>query len=399
LFSPQIDFQTQFVNGLKALNERNLAAAQTNLQAASRLQPANPRVWLALAQTYWKLRKSALAADAAEKAEKLGADDPVTLRSLAIYYSEQQKFSKAGDIEAKCAPKDPGAVARGMFDYLQADQAKKAIALAMATPGWESKADIRNLLGKAYEADGQIGKTVPELEEAIRLEPNDESYYFDLMQDLLNHYNFEVAIPAGEAGRKRFPGSAQMALATGVAYFGQNQPGTAIDAFLAAIDLDREVEQPYLFLSRLVIQAGGKLSAILQRAIDYEVRSPSSYLGYFLHAKVLMTQGENAEQAESLLRKSAALDGKFWESHFDLGVLLMDRRAFPEAEKEFRRSIELNPKDPASHYRLFRTLAALGRTQEAEAELARQRRISEQYQSDLDRVVGDVKRLEISPLK
>ena len=40
-------------------------------------------------------------------------------------------------------------------------------------------------------------------------------------------------------------------------------------------------------------------------------------------------------------------------------------------------------------------LAALGRTQEAEAELAVQRKVWIEYQADLDRSTGNVKRLDI----
>ena len=366
LFSVQTDFESQFVSGLRALNDQNLPAAEASLQAASRLQPANPRVWVALAQTWWKLRKPELAAEAARKAETFGVKDPATLRSLAIFYSEQKNFAKAGDMEAKCAAldsQDPSAAARSMIDYLQAEQPRKAIDLALATPGREGRADIRNLLGKAYEADGQILKTIPELQEAIRLRPAEESYFFDLMQVLLNHFNFEAAIQVGEAARQRFPGSAQMALATGVAYYGQNLTDAAIDAFLATIDLDPQVEQPYRFLARLLNQAHDKLPAIAQRFVSYQETNPRSDLGYFLHAKALIAQSSGLDQAESLLRQSIAIDGKYWESHYNLGILLMNKGAIAEAEKELRRSTELNPADPATHYRLFRALAALGRTQ------------------------------------
>jgi tetratricopeptide (TPR) repeat protein len=401
LLAAQTDFEAQFLTGLKALNEHNLAVAETSLQAASRLRPANSRVWVALAQTWWKLRKTALAAEAARKAETLGANDPTTLRSLAIFYSEQKKFAKAGDLEARCAAldsQDPSAATRSMLDYLQAEQPKKAIAIALATPGWETRADIRNLLGKAYEADGQILKTIPELQEAIRLKPGEESYFFDLMQVLLQHFNFEAAIQAGEAGRKMFPNSAQIALATGVAYYGQNQSGAAIDAFLATIDLDPQVEQPYLFLARLINQAHDRLPAITQRFAKYQQANPRSDLGYFLHAKALTAQASGLEEAESLLRQSIALNGKYWESHYDLGILLMNKGAIEEAEKEFRRSTELNAANPAVHYRLFRALAALGRTREAEAELAVQRKVAAEFEANRSLSLGGVKTLDIQVL-
>ncbi len=399
LLASQADFEAQYVAGLKALNSLDLTTAQADLLAASHLQPTNPRVWVALSQTYLRLGKTALANDAAGKAEKFGGEDPVTLRLLAVFYSEQNNFARAADIEVRCAAKDRqdvGATARAMADYLQADQPRKAIGLALATAGWEGRADIRNLLGKAYEADGQILKTIPELQEAIRLQPGQESYYFDLIQVLVAHYNFEAAIQIGEVGRKRFPASAPIALLTGVAYYGQNQPDAAIDAFLESIALDPSAEQAYLFLARLIGQAHDRLPVITQRFIEYQEKNPQSYLGYFLHARALNADFQEPEQAEALLRRSVALNGKYWESHYDLGILLAKKGALKEAEQEFRRCTELNPKDPAAHYHLFRVLSGLGRTREAEAELAVQRKVSAESQADLNRQVGGVKRLELS---
>lgn len=403
LFATEADFQAQFVSGLKALNQKNLPAAKTALQAASRMQPSNPRVWVALAQTYLKLRETGSATDAAGKAEKFGAEDPLVLRTLATFYSEQGKFSKSGDLEALCAAKDSqdtSAVTRAMADYLQADQPKKAIDLALATAGWELRADIRNLLGKAYEADGQILKTLPELREAVELKPDDESYYFDLLQALLNHFNFDIAIRIGEEGRRRFPRSAQIALATGVAYYGAFQTDPAADAFLDTIALDPTIEQPWLFLLRLIRDAHNKLPArmpeIAQRFAEYQEKNPGNYLGYFLHAKGLTAESKEPEQAESLLRKSIALNGKYWESHYDLGLLLTRRGALVEAEKEFRRSTELNPKDPVVHYHLFRALAVLGRTEEAQAELVIQRRVYAEYEAYMNQQTGGIKRLDMT---
>jgi tetratricopeptide (TPR) repeat protein len=381
----QSDFQAQYVAGLQALNKLDLPAAQTSLLAASKIQPANPRVWIALSQTYLRMGKTALANDAALKAERFGAEDPVTLRLLAVFYTEQNKFAKAAEIEIRAKAPE-----RAMADYLQADQPRKAIEVGLAISGWEGRADVRNLLGKAYEADGQILKTIPELQEAIRLQPGEESYYFDLVQVLVAHYNFEAALRIAEVALKRFPSSAPLEMLAGVAHYGLNQPEPAVDAFFKAIAFDPAREQPYLFLAKLMDQAADRVPEMALRFADYERQNPQSYLGYFLHAKA------DPAQAESLLRKSIALNGKLAESHFDLGVLLAKRGAIEEAEKELRRSVELNPKDPAAHYRLFRVLSALGKTREAEAELAVQRRVSSEAQAELARTAGAVKRLELS---
>ena len=45
-------FDLVFRAGLVALNNNDLVLAESQLESASKLQPRNPKVWLALAQTY-----------------------------------------------------------------------------------------------------------------------------------------------------------------------------------------------------------------------------------------------------------------------------------------------------------------------------------------------------------
>jgi uncharacterized protein HemY len=73
-------------------------------------------------------------------------------------------------------------------------------------------------------------------------------------------------------------------------------------------------------------------------------------------------------RAEKWLSESIRLNGKFWESQFELGSLLADRREFNGAEKRLKRSIELNPASSKAHYRLARVYSRLGKTKEAQAE-------------------------------
>src|SRR6185312_6905789 len=80
-------FEEPFRNGLLALQHSDLIAARTNLETASRLAPGNGRIWVALSETYWKLKDSGQADAAAVKAEKLGPRDPAVLSALVIYYT------------------------------------------------------------------------------------------------------------------------------------------------------------------------------------------------------------------------------------------------------------------------------------------------------------------------
>ena len=73
LLAASATFEESFRAGLLALQRNDLNAAETNLEAAAKLAPDNGRVWVALAQTYWKLKQSVKADAAAAKARNAGA--------------------------------------------------------------------------------------------------------------------------------------------------------------------------------------------------------------------------------------------------------------------------------------------------------------------------------------
>jgi tetratricopeptide (TPR) repeat protein len=308
LFADQFD--TSFKAGLVALNENNLQVAESQLESASQLHPQDSRVWLALAQTYFKLHKLPSAQTAAGKAEAL-ATDPLVIRGLAVYYSGASNSAKAEEL----------------------------------------------------------------LETAIRLKPLEESYYFDLAQLYLKEQNFPAALKTLDAGRKNFDKSPQLELAAGVAYYGLRRFPEAIDAFLHTIQLDPTVEQPYEFLGRIVEQAEDKLPKITQVFAAFAKNAPGNYMGNFFYGKALLA-GSEPGQAEALLRKSIAQNDSFWESHFELGVLLDQQGKFEEAAREIRRGVDLNPNDPVPHYRLARLYDRLGKTDEARAERALHAKLS-----------------------
>jgi tetratricopeptide (TPR) repeat protein len=363
LFANQ--FEGAFRAGLVALNNNDLVLAESQLESASKLQPRNARVWLALAQTYSKLHKLPAAQTAAKKAEAL-ATEPAILEGLALYYSEAANYGKAAELEARFAETAPDALPRAVDLYLRAGKAKPAIDLARKSLQANDRAELRDLLGKAYEADGDVARAIPEFQAAIQKNRLDEDFYFDLAQAQLQQQNFPAALETLDTGRMYFDKSAQLELAAGVAYYGLRRFPEAIDAFLRTIPLDPTIERPYVFLGRMLDQAEDKLPKITEVFAAFAKSAPGNYLGSFLYGKALAVQ--DPAQAERLLRESIARNGQFWESHFELGALLEQRGAAEEAAQEIRRTIELNPQDPASHYRLARLYDRLGKTAEARAE-------------------------------
>ena len=379
LWADPASFENTLRAGLEALQNNNLPVARARLEDASRMQPNSPQVWMGLAQTYWKLNLPELARSAAAKAESAAPDSPMVLHGLAYFYSETGEPAKAAPMEARYGEKTPSdreAFARAIDLYLQARQAQPAIALAGKALAVEDRADVHELLGQAYELDGQTEKAAIEMRKAIKLNAYDESYYFGLARLYLRHQNAEAAVDILQKGRKVFAQSPQLELALGVAYYGLRRFSDAADCFLLTIRMAPEVQQPYVFLGRMLDQAEDKLPQVTEAYAALVKSKPDDYLANFLYGKALSIASGEPRQTEALLRRSIALKSDFWESHYELGALLERGRDFTGAALEFQRAIQLNPNSPTPHYHLARVYERLGKKDEAAAEHAAHERLS-----------------------
>jgi tetratricopeptide (TPR) repeat protein len=323
LLAAPATFEETFRAGLLALQRNDLTAAETNLEAAAKLAPANGRVWVALSQTYWKLKQSVKADAAAAKAESLAPGDALVLKSLAIYYGESGRALKAAGAQARYAelvPQDAAARERA------------------------------------------------------------ESLYFEIAQPLLKQGKFSDAIPVLSAGAKGLKNSAQLELALGVAYYGLRRFDEAAAAFLRTIAIAPDTDQPYVFLGKFLDQIPARLPEVTQKFIEYETANPSSFAGYFLHAKALNAQSIEPETARNLLEKALAINERDAASHFELGTVFERTQRYADAAREFERAATLSPDDAATHYRLSRVYDRLGKPDAARAERARHAQLEEAQQ-------------------
>jgi tetratricopeptide (TPR) repeat protein len=235
---------------------------------------------------------------------------------------------------------------------------------------------MHHLLGKAYEAAGQLDRALPELRRAAEGEPPQDVFMADYGQALLERRDFANALAVLEKGKRRFPQNPQIALSYGVACYAQRRYADAVSAFLETIRLDATIEQPFVFLGRVTEHAGDRLPEVVAADTAWERRAPDNYLPVFLHAKALLaSSAPDAPETEALLRRSIQLNEAFWESHLELGTLLSGQGKWAEAERELSRSIELNPREARAHYDLARVYLRLGKPDLAKAERAEYQRL------------------------
>jgi Flp pilus assembly protein TadD len=372
-------FDDQFRRGLVALQNNDLTVAKQSLEQAARLQPENPKVWAALAQAYLRSKQTDPANAAAKRAEALAADDPVVQHALAIFFSETGDFARAAGLERRFASSkaaDPQAAARAATLSLEAGEPQQAIIWAKAALGQRDSVDMHHLLGKAEEAANQPEAALAEFRRAVELAPWDEGFTFDLGQALLHRGDFAGALAFFEAARERYSKSAQIELAYGVAAYGQRRFRDAIAAFLHVTHLDPTIEQPYIFIGKILENAGDLMPEVLSRYAAWGAAQPDNYLPWFLHAKALDASSGDPVRSEAELRRSIRLNPNFWESHLELGIILIQRQQWQEAASELSRAIELDGKRPTPHFQLARVYNRLGKREQAQAELAEFKRLS-----------------------
>ena len=383
LWADPTSFEAVFRAGLNALEHNQLSAAQTQLETASRLRPGSPTVWLALAQTYRRLQKNEPFQAAVAKAESLAGNDPVALHGLAFVYSEAGNYAKAASFEARyagLAPQDRDAIPRAMNLYLQAGKPQPAIDLALPALAKEDRADLRSLVAQAYSLENNHAKAAEEMRRAITLNPYEEDYYIQAARESLMDKNPIIAIEIVGAGKKVFAESPQLELLLGISYYALEEYTNAVDTFLSAARMDPSMEQPYAFIARTLEHTPSRLPEILAAFKARAEKAPGDYLSTYFYGKALLFHGDD-EQAETLLRKSVSLNGGYWESRLELAKALEETGDLDAALAEFRKTIELNPKDATAHYRLGRLYDRLGKPAEAKAEYAIQKKLIDEEES------------------
>ena len=357
--------------GLVELQQGKLTEAKTTLEEAGKLDPVNPYVWTSLAETYRRLEQPKQAQDAARKAEDAGKGNPVVAHALAMFYSKTGEFSRAAQLEEQFAASsgaDAGALSRAAALYLNAGDAAKALPLAREAAHAHPSAVAEDTLGRALIAAGQPDEGRKHLAEAWKQEKSNAEIAFDYVQLLLHDQNFTEAAMVLEQALQSNAKNAQLTLALGVARYGQRRFEEAIVAFLDTIAIDPRIEQPYVFLGRMLDQAGRHLAAIKKADEAWAAANPKNAGAQLQLAKTLLASGGGQDQVESLLRRAIALGPQNWESHYQLGLLLSKKHMYREAAEELTSSIKLNPKDPLPHYHLARVYDRLGLPDRAKEE-------------------------------
>ena len=250
---------------------------------------------------------------------------------------------------------------------MEAGEPAQAAALLRDVLPRQDTATVRNLLGDALEASGDLLGAAEEFQNAAHRDPTEE-HLFDWGNNLLRLRAFIPATQVFEEAVKRFPRSARLHVGLGIARYSRGAFEDAVRALGTAVDLDPDDPRAYLFLGEMYgvsPELAGEVSRRLARLVE---KSPDHALGRFYYAMSLWKAQPGAApsaEVERHLKAAAALDPGLARAHFELGVLYSDQRRYPDAITALEQAVRVDPAMAQAHYRLAQAYRRTGQADRA----------------------------------
>jgi tetratricopeptide (TPR) repeat protein len=316
------------------------AAVERRLQEAVRRAPGSFEAHHNLGEFYIRQNKLAAAIPHLERAQALDPSHDVNGYDLALAYLQTGRLP-------------------------QANQQVRRLLQA------KDSAELRNLLGDAEEAAGDLVAAAEEYRRAADMDPSEENL-FDWGNNLLQQRAYLPATDVLSEAVQRHPRSARLQVALGIARYSRGQYDDAVRSFCAAADLDPRDPRPYLFLGEMYGVSASLSPEITRRLALFVRRQPRNALGHFYYAMSLWKSEPGttpSREVEAHLEKAASLDPRLARARFQLGVLYTDQRRHPEAIAAFEEAVRLEPEMAQAHYRLAQAYRRAGRKDLAKKEL------------------------------
>ena len=338
-----------------------------------------------LLQSPQTLRQSALAFEQqgklAESEEawrtflKTHPSDPEPYAHLGLLEARQEHYKEAVPLYRKALalkPDMPGLRLNLALALFKAGDLKAAIPeftilLKNAPPNSPEAMRYTILLGMAHYGLGQFTQAAPYLKTAAAADPQNLPIRLALAHSYLWSKQYNRVLDVYHEILTLDPDSAEADMLAGEALDEMSDTSGAIEMFRKAVKAKPERAQCALRprLSALVAEAISRSDKEFQAELANDPNHAQSLL-YIADANIQMNQYADAAP---LLEKAVKLDPSVGLAHLDLGILAANDGRNDDALREFLAAEKLTPNDVNVHWRLGRLYRAMGRKEEAKAEL------------------------------
>ncbi len=257
----------------------------------------------------------------------------------------------------------------GLALFKQAQLAEAVQPLEAAVKQAPADPRPKLLLGMALYGSGQYAAAIPNLRAGLDLTPDNLQLRLTLAQSCLWAKDYGCALEQDQLILKQDPNSAQADMIAGEALDARGDTTGAIAQFRAAEAAAPNTPDLHFGLGYLLWKGGDFAEAEPQ--FDQELRLDPTHTQALTYKGDLAIKKNDWAAARTSLERAAAQPNAVRLTWLDLGLVNAHDKRNEEAEADFRRAIVLAPEEPDAHYRLARLEQTLGRTAQANAELAK----------------------------
>jgi Flp pilus assembly protein TadD len=378
------DGESTLILGMVEENLRHFASAARLLNSVPALVMQHPEAVAALAHSYYEIKNPAggrrtlrelFEANAPPEALYLGGQ---TALAAEDFTTAEELFVAAG----------PGYPDRAKLGYYLAfcryrsgkfrDCQETVLATLAAGPPTR---ELYTLLGWCYGRQDKIEEATKAFDQAVALDPGNETTYLDLGTLLLEHRQDELALALGRETVGKFPNSYRALMLRGMAEADLGYLTDAVKSFGRVVELNPESPEANYDLATIQSVAGFGSDALetLQGGIKKFPRDAPHYQAY---AALEVPQAEGGDaaaetRAYEALHKALSLDPKLAQAHLLLGRLELKNNRVESAVHELETASKLDPNDAAVHQTLSRAYARLGASEKAAMELATYKKLAQ----------------------
>jgi len=296
---------------------------------------------------------------------------------LGEFYAHRSDLKAAVPYLRKAFEIDPGNYDNGYdlaLAYLETGATQSSREVIQALIQRQDKAELHNLLGDVEEKDGHVQQSAEQYEVAARMDPSEKNL-FALANELLLHRGFQPGLKVLDFATQKYPNSAKLRVALGVAHYSLGQYDQALDALCHAVDLDPKDTRALDFLGKMYDVAPEKADEVTRRLARFTREYPNNAAANYYYALSLRrrtTEGHSAtldRESERFLLRATKLSPEWADAHYQLGLLYEDESLQDNAIREYQVAVRLRPDLAKAHYHLARLYEKKGQRESAQAEL------------------------------
>ena len=371
------DGESTLILGMVEVDLKHFAAAVRLLVSVPSLIKQHPESMDALAQSYYQPKNQPAARQTLRGLLQVNAP-PGALYLGSQTALQAEDYSMAEELLATAQPGYPDRAKLGYFLALSRYRAGKfsecqdtVFNTLAAAP---ASRELCALLGWCFAQQDEIRQSINAFDQALDLDPTDETTYLDLGRVLLDHHRDELAVLLGKETTTRFPNSyrAQMLLGAAQGDFGYLTD--ALASFQRAVELNPQSPEANFNLAMIQLAAGFADDALatLERGIKNFPGDAQQYQEYASFQVERAEEGDARAEARAYdaLHRAIALDHSLGRSHLLLGRLELKNNRVEQAVSELETAAKLDPKDGLTHLLLSRAYTRSGKPDQAAKEAA-----------------------------